>query len=248
MAADLAGTRMSRRRRKRRRALVVAVGAAVLLVLAVVAGALVATGGSDGDERADSRGSTSTSTTSTSTTTTTVPVSTTVVPKSTNPVVALAQQYDGRYVGTFTNTTFNTTGAVSLELRVDPATGDLSTNADFDGDLFGGGAKEVRRISGMVKIGDPNAAITTETDAFGPVTGRIDEMLRLVLTADDVPGPKVKSFTLVGGLRADLTGFDATYTVTFADGATAEGTLGLSCDPAGARGNEVPTICALTRP
>ena len=97
-----------------------------------------------------------------------------------------------------------------------------------------------------MKIGDPNAAITTDTDAFGPVTGRIDEGLRLVLTADDVPGSKVQSFTLTGGLREDLTGFDATYTVTFADGTTAEGTIGVSCDPAGARGNEVPTICALS--
>jgi hypothetical protein len=176
-----------------------------------------------------------------------VPVSTTAVPKSTNPVVALAQQYDGRYVGTFTNTTFDTTGAATLELRIDPASGDLSTHADFDGDLFGGGAREVRRISGTVRLGDPNAAITTDTESFGPVTGRIDPNLQLVLTADDVPGPKVESFTLTGGLRADLTGFDATYTVTFADGSTAEGTIGVSCDPSGGRGNEVPTICALSQ-
>jgi hypothetical protein len=249
MAADLAGSRMARRRRKRRRVFVIA-GAAALLILVAVAGALAATGGGDGDDRADTTGrttSTTTSTTSTSTTTT-LPVSTTAVPQSTNPVVALAQQYDGRYVGTFTNTTFDTTGAVTLELRIDPATGDLSTNADFDGDLFGGDAKAVRRISGTVKLGDPNAAITTDTDAFGPVTGRIDEMLRLVLTADDVPGPRVKSFTLVGGLRQDLTGFDATYTVTFADGTTADGTIGVSCDPAGVRGSEVATICALSQP
>jgi hypothetical protein len=174
-------------------------------------------------------------------------VSTTAVPKSTDPVVALAQQYDGRYVGTFTNTTFHTTGAATLELRIDPASGDLSTHADFDGDLFGGGAREVRRISGTVRLGDPNAAITTDTESFGPVTGRIDQNLQLVLSADDVPGPKVKSFALTGGLRADLTGFDATYTVTFADGSTAAGTIGVSCDPAGGRGNEVPTICALSQ-
>jgi hypothetical protein len=43
---------------------------------------------------------------------------TTIVPRSSDPVVALAQQYDGLYVGTFTNTTFNTTGNASLEVRV----------------------------------------------------------------------------------------------------------------------------------
>jgi hypothetical protein len=227
--------------------LVAALAGGSLLVVAAVAGAaLVATGGDGGDAKRAGAPRSTTSTTS-PTSTTTLPVSTTAVPKSTNPVVALAQQYDGRYVGTFTNTTFHTSGPVSLEVRIDPATGDLEALADFDGDLFGGGAKQVRQINGTVRLGDPNAAITTDTDAFGPVTGRIDERLQLVLTADAVPGPKVKSFTLVGGLRADLTGFDATYTVVFGDGTTADGTIAVSCDAAGARGSEVPTICALTQ-
>src|SRR5690606_25859664 len=134
-----------------------------------------------------------------------------------------AQQYDGRYVGAFSNTTFGTQGPAILELRIDPATAEIKIDAEFDGDLFGGGAKEVRKISGTVAIGDPNAAVTTQTEKFGPVTGRIDETLALVLTAEDVPDPKVKSFTLTGRLRADNTGFDATYTVVFEDGTTAEG-------------------------
>jgi hypothetical protein len=163
-------------------------------------------------------------------------------------VVALAQQYDGRYVGTFSNTTFSTTGPASLELRIDPVANTLSVDADFDGDLFGGGAKESRRISGSVALSDPAAAITTETKAFGPVTGQLDPSLALQLTASDVPDPKVKGFLLTGRLRADNTGFDATYTVTFEDGKTAAGTVTLNCDPAGTRGSEVQTICALSQP
>jgi len=250
MDRDLGGSRVSRasrrRRRKRRNVVLVSVIGAVIVIAAAVGGALVATGGGDTRSATDAPRTTSTSSTPRSTTTT-VPVSTTAVPKSPDPVVALAQQYDGRYLGTFTNTTFSTTGAASLEIRIDPATGELSSDADFDGDLFGGDAKAVRRISSTVKLGDPNAAITTETDAFGSVTGRIDENLQLVLVADDVPGPKVKGFGLTGRLRQDLSGFDATYTVTFEDGTTADGTVELSCDPAGSRTNEVTTICALSQ-
>ena len=247
MEPDLRGsraTRTARRRRKRRRAFGIALAVvAALVVGAVAAVALVATGGGESSTATSTTQETRSSSTS-STTTTSSPVSTTVVPKSTDPVVALAQQYDGRYVGTFTNTTFGTTGPVTLEIRIDPATGELTSHTDFDGDLFGGDAKTVRRISGTVRLGDPNATITTQTKAFGAVTARIDENLHLVLTADDVPGAKVKAFTLSGNLRDDLTGFDATYTVTFEDGTTAEGVVAVSCDPTGSRASEVTTVCA----
>jgi hypothetical protein len=247
MDGDLSSSRSSRRHhQQRRRTIVIAtVVAATLAVGAAVAVALVVT--REDDPAATKVGPRSRGTTTSSTTTTsTLPVVTTAVPASSDPVVALAQQYDGRYVGTFTNSTFNTTGPATLELTIDPVTSDLTIAADFDGDLFGGDAKAVRRISGTVRISDPNAALTTQTDAFGPVTGRIDESLQLILTADDVPGRKVKSFTLTGRLRDDLTGFDASFAVVFEDGSTAEGTVVVTCDPAGSRTNEVTTICALT--
>ncbi len=217
-------------------------------VVAIIAVVVLVTRKDDANTAATARRTTTSSTAASSTTTTTgVPVPTTAVPKSTNPVVALAQQYDGRYVGTFSNTTFNTTGPASLELRIDPATGNMAVDADFVGDLFGGGAQETRRISGEVVLNDPNAAITTPTKAFGPVKGQLDPSLALVLSASEVPDPKVKGFELTGRLRSDNTGFDATYTVTFQDGSTAAGTVTLNCDPAGTRGSEVPTVCSISQ-
>ncbi len=220
-----------------------------IVAVAVIAGVvLLVTRGDDTDSASVSQDRTTTTTSPSTTTSTTEPVATTAVPASDDPVVALAQQYDGRYVGTFTNTTYDTTGPASLELRIDP-TGSMAVDADFDGDLFGDQAKEVRRISSDVSLGsDANATITTQTRAFGPVSGRIDESLALVLTADDVPGAKVKAFVLTGRLRPDNTGFDATYTVTFEDGKTADGTVTVTCDPGGIRGSEVTTVCALTTP
>jgi hypothetical protein len=238
-----------RQQQQRQRTIVIATVVGSLLAVAVIVAVVLLVTREDDTQSASTSSSRSTTTSSTSTsTTTTLPVSTTAVPASDNPVVALAQQYDGRYVGTFNNATFNETGPASLELRIDPTAGTIAVDADFDGDLFGGGAKEIRRISGSISIGDPTAAVTTDTEKFGPVTGHIDESLALVLTADDVPDEKVKSFTLTGRLRGDNTGFDATYAVVFEDGTTADGTVAVTCDPAGNRGSDVTTVCALTAP
>jgi len=216
----------------------------VVVVLGVGA-ALALSGGEDRTATPIATRQSSTSTTA-STTTTTIPVATTAVPRSTDPVVALAQQYDGLYIGTFTNTTFATTGPARLELRIDPVAGTVQVDSDFEGDLFGNGVKKQRRITGTAKLGDPAAAITTQTKAFGAVTGRLDDSLALVLTASEVPEPKVQSFEMIGRLRSDNTGFDATFTIVHKDGSTSAGTVTVLCDPSGARGSEVTTVCALS--
>ena len=229
----------------RRRLIVLA--AAVAVIVAVIGAVVLAGGGSDEASAPISARSRATSTSAASTTTTTaVPVPTTAVPRSADPVVALAQQYDGRYVGTFTNTTFGTGGSATLELRIDPAAGTVTVDSEFDGDLYGLGPKVKRRIMGTVTLGDPNAAITTQTKAFGAVTGKLDNSLALILTAPDVPETKVKMFELTGRLRSDNTGFDATFTIGYRDGTTSVGTVTVLCDPSGSRGSEVTTVCALS--
>jgi hypothetical protein len=238
MTAPLGG-RADRRRATQRRRLVIGASAVVLVVL-VAAVAVAVGGGGDAPKRQAAR---STRTT-TSSSTTTLPVVTTVVPKSTNPVVALAQQYDGYYEGTFSNTTFGTEGTATLELRIDPIAGTMTVTSDTDGDVFGGGAKQLRQIKATITLGDPNAPTTTETKSFGKVTGRIDPSLAIVLTAPDVPDGKVLSFELTGRLRDDHTGFDATYHVVFEDQKTADGVLTVTCATTNQRPSEVPTLCA----
>jgi len=169
-----------------------------------------------------------------------------MVPRSNNPVVALAQQYDGLYTGTFTNITFNTNGSATLELRIDPNAGALDVLNDFNGDVFGGGAKESRRINTTVPLKDPSKAVATDTKSFGKVTGSLDAALGVVLTAPDVPDPKVLSYVLTGMLRVDKSGFDAKYHVVFEDGTTADGTVTVTCAPNGQRPSEVRTLCTPT--
>lgn len=247
--APAAGSRGERakasRLRRRRRLTLIGVGSVVVVGVAV-GGAVALSGGDEPETKAIATSRSTTSTTTAPTTTTTIPVSTTAVPKSADPVVALAQQYDGRYVGTWTNTTFGSTGPASLELRIDPTAGTATVDSEFEGDLFGNGSKEPRRITGTVQLGDPSAVVTTQTKAFGAVTGRLDESLAIVLTAPDVPEANVRSFELTGRLRSDNTGFDATFTIVHRDGSTSSGTVTVQCDPSGARGSDVTTVCALS--
>jgi hypothetical protein len=236
--------RATRRHRARRRQVLVAAGA--LLGAAVVAAAVLVLTASSSTTKRVSRPTRGTTTTSSTTTTTSAPSAapTTVVPKSSNPVVALAQQYDGSYTGTFTNTTYHTTGPASLSLRIDPTAGTLTATVDLSGDLFGGGAKQVRQISGTIALGSPTAAATTQTPSFGPVTGKLGPGLSIVLTAPNVPDPKVQSFELTGELRSDHKGFDATFTVGFRDGHTAQGTVTVLCAATGQRPSQVTTLCS----
>jgi hypothetical protein len=115
--------------------------------------------------------------------------------------------------------------------------------SEFDGDVFGNGAKEIRQIQSTIQLGDPTATVVSETAAFGQVSARLDANLQLVLTAGDVPGATVASFELVGSLRADRTGFDATYHVAFEDGTAADGTISVVCSTKNQRPNEVRTLC-----
>jgi hypothetical protein len=245
--ADLGGRAGRRREEHRRRWKIAGWIGAGLAVVALIAGGLVLVTRTDDHTVQDASSKRRVTSTSTSTSTTTpAPSATTVVPKSSNPVVALAQQYDGYYTGTWTNTTYGSTGAATLELRIDPVANTLVIKATFDGDLFGGGTDLPRTIDSTVNIGDPNAAVVTETKSFGTVTGRIDPSLALVLDAPAVPDDKVQSFSLTGRLRSDRTGFDATYTVGFKDGKRAEGTMAVTCAPTKQRPSEVPTLCTPT--
>jgi len=51
------------------------------------------------------------------------------------------------------------------------------------------------------------------------------------------------SFELIGRLRDDRSGFDATYHVVFEDQQTADGVLSVVCATRNQRTSEVPTLC-----
>jgi hypothetical protein len=248
----MAEVRSRRARRAHRRRLLLIAGVVVALLAGLVVAVVLVSGGDDNTNRAasDRRTTTSTQPPSTSTTapgTTTAPapaasVPATPVPKSANPVVALAQQYDGVYSGRFQNRTANTVGNAELTLRVDPATAKMSVTVAFTGDLFGSGSSAPRTIDSTIDLGNPNAATTTRTDTFGPVTGKL-EGTAVVLDAPQVPGGAANTFRLRGNLVNK--GFDATYTAGFPDGHSTDGTVSVRCAATGQRPSQVTTVCSL---
>ena len=177
------------------------------------------------------------------TTATTSPIPTTAVPAASNPSVALAQQYDGVYIGTYANVTEQTSGMATLELRIDPTAATLGVNLSLTGDLYGAEANtQVHSIQGTIQLSSPSAPVVMQTQSFGRVTGQLSG-LSLVLTAPDVPDPQVHTFQLNGQLRADRKGFDANFMIGYRDGKTAQGTASVFCSVAGNRPSQVGTIC-----
>ena len=240
-----------RLRRARRRRLLQVAGTVTVIVVVLLTVVILVTGGGSGSSNstADRKPTTSsrpaTSTTSTAPSTTVAPATTvpaTPVPKSSNPVVALAQQYDGVYDGQFQNRTANTNGTSQLTLRVDPATSKMTVEVGFNGDLFGAGTAAPRTISATIDLGNPNQATTTQTQEFGPVTGKL-EGTSVVLDAPSVPGNSANTFRLRGNLVSK--GFDATYTAGFRDGHTTNGTVAVRCAATGQRPSQVTTVCSL---
>jgi hypothetical protein len=245
--ADVGERRLRRARRRRLLQVAGTVTAIVVVLLTVV---ILVSGGGNGSSNSTANRKTTTSsgaaTSTSSPTTTVVPSTSTVpstpVPKSANPVVALAQQYDGVYQGRFQNRTANSDGTAELTLRVDPATSKMTVAVGFDGDLFGGGTAAPRTISATIDLGNPNQATTTPTQTFGPVTGKL-EGTSVVLDAPSVPGGSANTFRLRGNLVNK--GFDATYTAGFPDGHSTNGTVAVRCAATGQRPSEVTTVCSL---
>ena len=130
-----------------------------------------------------------------------------------------------------------------MDLRVDPVTKTIQVDGDFDGDLFGNQTARVRHIGAAIPLSLATAA-PTATEGFGEVSGHLDPPYGVVLEASDVPDEDVDTFTLAGQIRPDGTGLDVTFTVTYADGSAADGTVTVSCDPSGNRPSDVPTLCA----
>ena len=243
------GERRLRRARRRRLFRVAGIVTATVVVLVTVI-VLVSGGGDSGTNRPAASGHRSTTSTTTAPTTssttavtTTAPAApTTVIPKSSNPIVALAQQYDGVYSGRFQNRTANSDGTAQLTLRVDPGTGKMTVEVAFDGDLFGSGNAAPRTIDATINLGDPASSTTTQTAAFGPVTGKLDGT-SVVLDAPAVPGGSANTFRLRGNLVTR--GFDSTYTAGFPDGHNTQGTVGVRCAPTGQRPSQVTTVCSV---
>ena len=112
-------------------------------------------------------------------------------------------------------------------------------------DQEGGSIRRVSWIGPARTAPEQHAAGTVRADAAAAARALLAAGITVTFApVADVPGAQVASFELTGHLKADRTGFDATYTVAFEDGSTAEGTVTLTCSANKQRPNEVQTLCA----
>ena len=141
-------------------------------------------------------------------------------------VLDKAKAYEGTYTGTWKNTTFQSTGAAKLAVRVDSGDGKVEMTITIGGSVFGGTAPGPQLIDGEPT--ETGALVGEEEfDAFGKTTITIDKDGNITWVSDNVPSQRVKSFTAKGTITP--TKISMTSDVVFRDGSsTAHDTIELT--------------------
>ncbi|MGQ0825365.1 MAG: hypothetical protein ACT4OX_10125 [Actinomycetota bacterium] len=194
-------------------------------VLGVVAIAALVLGGCSGDD--DDAETTDEDTTTTVATDDTEASDATTTPSDVtepsegeaDPMLELLRSISGDYSGTWTNTTFGSTGSLDLTLTVDEAAGTVSADLDLGGNVFGGSDPAEESLAISIDIGNLEAPVTTTSATFGDLTITAAADGSVTIEAPDVPGDRVATFSA----QAQLTGtaFEGDYQVGFEDASPA---------------------------
>ena len=146
-------------------------------------------------------------------------------PASSNPF-AIVDQFEGTYAGTWTNTTFGSTGPAQVQLRVHHTAGTIEIRMTLGGNVFGQPAPAPETITATFTPGQPLSFTST---TFGPTTLAFDATtLTVTFTSNDVPSARVKTFVATAKVTDPKT-IDLAYDVTFRDSTpTAHGTAKLT--------------------
>jgi hypothetical protein len=138
-------------------------------------------------------------------------------------VGALAALFAGTYQGSWTNTTFNSTGPVTAVVAVDRAALTVTANLTIGGNVFGGSPPAPETFSGKI---DNNAALkfSGHSPTFGDFTVSSLEG-GFQMTATNVPNARIDHFVADGSMGTTIKG---SYKVFFKDGTSAVGTFSLA--------------------
>ena len=150
----------------------------------------------------------------------TQPASATAAPTqaaATTDPYAFVSQFEGTYSGSWTNTTYGSTGPASIELHLDRAAGTLGFTISLGGNIFGGAAPAPETLSATITPGQP-MSFTSKT--FGATTVSVDmtgASPTVTVSSPDVPSARIKSFTATASI-IDANSIDFDYVVGFRDG------------------------------
>ena len=147
------------------------------------------------------------------------PAPSTPKPATPNPLAAFA---DGKFTGTWKNTTFGSTGNATFDVKVDQSALTLAITVTLTGNVFGAPAPAPETFT--IPVAAIGTSYKTTSKTFGDVTATIKDG-NVTINGTNVPGGRVKSIDLTGTYTT--TAIDMTYTVALSDGTSAKGTVNL---------------------
>lgn len=131
----------------------------------------------------------------------------------------------GTWSGTWNNTTFSSSGAVTVV--VSAAGGTLTVNVDMDGGVFGGADPAAESFNAT--FSGTTATLTPQTSTvYGDVTATMNGNGQFTIQGANIPG-SVDRFVLTGTWGA--TTIDGDVTITFDSSTTAAGNATLTKQP-----------------
>jgi adhesin/invasin len=135
-----------------------------------------------------------------------------------NPI----QYSGGAYTGSWTNTTFASTGVGSAQIIVSGSTATVTVSVS--GNVLGnaGGVPNTVKAGNFTSTG---AAFTGNVPPMGDITGTIDPAGNIVASGVNVPNTTIARWDATGTLTPGA--LSMSYKVTFASGSTAVGTVDL---------------------
>jgi hypothetical protein len=162
------------------------------------------------------------------------------LPLGTAARAAVIEDIAGTYTGSWSNTTFSSTGAARLEIGI--AGGSITARVDMDGFVFGfldpGEVVLVGSIVGGNAVFDVNDAPT-----YGDVTGTIQGANGSAsFELNDIPSVMIDRITATGSIAGGVVDLD--YVVEFPVGADASGTLAATLPEPGAAGSLAAVLLA----
>jgi len=141
---------------------------------------------------------------------------------NTGDIAAVVSATDGPWTGSWTNTSFGSTGTVSLDVVDIPGARTVTQTLDLNGQVFG--------------VGDPAPLILIATypdDVAQGVANTAMGIISMTLTTDGTISGTITSLPVVGIDSVHYSGtvssgaVNIAYSIVFTDGSTANGTLNL---------------------
>ena len=140
-----------------------------------------------------------------------------------DPVIVAVDDLVGHYQGTWTNTTFGSTGTIDMTIALDEPTRTVTVSTTLTGNVLGAPAPPPQTMTIPLDASDPSKPVTVTSPVFGPVTVSLQADGSIVADAPNLPSPNAASMHVV--FKPTATGMDATYTVVLRSGTTANGVI-----------------------